>query len=191
MRLAAVLLLLACAAPGEPPPDECPCAQVADARTGGAVVVRWRVQDARVGRLFARSQCCCAPEELDPASEAARQCPDSGSRCPDAPAWLIEQVRLRVVPLGPGAGVGGRTGPCFISAPCIDAELTTDFCLAAGEYELQLVAPVARLWQPGGASLARFVFDGLQARSPPAMRRRVVPGHIVNLDAIVLGVNEP
>lgn len=195
MRARLPLLLLAflagaCRAPEAALKDECPCAASSDPRNAGAVIVRWRVEDARVGRLFGRGQCCCAPQEIDPASPAAGACLASGPQCPESPAWLIDQVRLRVRPLSDGAGVGGAGTQCFISSPCSAAELATDFCLGAGDYELQLVAAVASLGPATGAETI-FMASGGQARSAPAVRRTVRPGQTVNLDAVLLGVNEP
>lgn len=189
--LAPLLWLCACRAATSPPPNDCRCGESADVKSAGAVVVRWRVLDTRVGRLFGRGQCCCAPEDLDPASPAARSCFASGQACPASPGWLIDEVRLSVRPLTAGAGVGGRSEPCLIPATCNDAELTTDFCLTAGDYELQLQAPRGALDASGGAAAARFVFSGDQAQTAPAVRRTVRPGEIVNLDAVLLGVNEP
>ncbi len=156
--------------------------------------------------------------------------------CPDSPPWLIRDVGLVVTPVGAGARVAGGTAPLTISAPCEDAELTTDFCLGAGEYDLQLVATAYRCLPPaamGDASCSRLadtrqdgavvvrwrVLDaqvgqvfgrtqchcpaslpppcaagdaqGAPALTPPAVRRVVKAGQIVNLDAVIIQVNTP
>ena len=186
---ALLLCLCACRTPPPAPENDCRCRDNVDVRNAGAVVVRWRIEDARVGRLFGRGQCCCAPQDLVPGSPAAEACNMAGQACPETPAWLISQVLLSVRPLGDTVGVGGLRTPCVIPATCSDAELTTDFCLSAGDYELQLLAPRATLDTTGPE--ARFVFSGGQAQTAPAVRRTLRPGQIVNLDAVLLGVNEP
>lgn len=171
-----------CAAPGPLATGECDCQSGAQT---GAVVVRWRVLDEHTGRLFSRGQCCCSQGDTPLPAAAARQCDHMGSDCPVSPAWLIRDVRLNIAPVS-GARVCGQrcsAAPCYIRAECIDAELTTGFCLAEGSYDLQLSADVYYLG--GDQAFSRQA----QALYPPAVRRIVRAGEIVNLDALVLTVN--
>ena len=185
-RAAAVCWLLAagCAQnpPGEllckDPADICECEGGSDR---GAVVVRWRVSDAQVGRLLSRGECCCLPNDVPPAALAKQQCEVSGSRCPQSPAWLVRLIQLRITP------VEGGGKPCVVVRPCTDAELTTQYCLAPGLYDLQVTADVDVFDE----SCGQFVCANRPALAPPSVRRRVVAGQTVNLDGIVLGVNAP
>lgn len=180
--LTAALLVAGCAQapPGDKlckdPGNPCDCRSATD---HGAVVVRWRISDALAGQLLGRGQCCCLPENTGPGTLARRQCPSAELTCSNSAAWLIRQIQLRVT-----SADTGQT--CVITKPCTDAELTTDYCLAPGLYDLQVVADVD-------------VYDGCEeyvcanrpALSPPSVRRRVIGGQAVNLDGIVLGVNPP
>lgn len=180
------LVLLGCT-----PAGVCQCVEMprctAD-QSRGAVVVRWRIQDLQNGRLFPRGQCCCA--QSLPGGAAADACARIGQvglDCPPTAAWYIDRVQLTAV-----SSQGQRY--CFSTA-CPEAELTTEFCLPAAtgataglDYDLQLTAWVRRpVGTGGGVELGAPT----PAISPPAVRRRVQPGQIVNLDAVVLGVNPP
>ena len=151
-------------------------------RDRGAVVVRWRVNDAQVGRLRPRGECCCNPDP-DPISPKARaQCGTFGSDCLDSPAWLIRNVQLRITSLD-------KSFDCVVTAPCSNGELTTEYCLAPGAYDLQLYADVEKLDTTRPKAEQEFVCAQRPAASPPAVRRMVQPGRAVNLDGIVLSVN--
>jgi hypothetical protein len=142
-----------------------------DDRERGSVVVRWRVMDGLVGRLFDRGLCECARE-------------DSG--CPDAPAWQIRQVGLSIAPVaGTGAEVGGSAAPLTVLTGCAEAELNTDFCLAEGDYDLRLTAAAYTQDSAGAYSVP------VPTRTPAAVRRRARGGQIINLDAVIITVNIP
>lgn len=164
------------------PPSQCECK---DNRDRGGVVVRWRIADASIGQLLSRGQCCCNP---DPTATGllAQQCsdPQPGS-CLDAPAWLVRNVQLHIRSV---AMNGTRPAvDCTITAPCLDGELTTQYCLEAGAYDLQLRADIEIV----SKQYNQFVCSNTQTLSPPIVRRTVRPGQAVNLDGIVLGVNAP
>jgi hypothetical protein len=145
--------------------DQCPCDEHNDPRTGGSVVVRWRLSDA-TGRLFGRGVCCS-----------------------DTPPWLVRSVRLVVIPQSSGAGIGGSARSCIIPAGCGEAELATAFCLKAGDYDLQLQAAVGVLESTRDGQVCQgFAFGKAYAHTPPAVRRTVLPGQVVNLDAILLRI---
>jgi hypothetical protein len=162
-------------------PKPCDCPATAD---HGAVVVRWRISDGQAGQLLGRGDCCCMPFDAPLSEISGRQCQNFGIACATSPAWLIRQVQLRVTP-----AEGGET--CIITKPCTDAELTTEYCLAPGLYDLQLTADIDELDRSCGDSSAEFVCSNRQAIAPPSVRRRIIGGQAVNLDGIVLGVNPP
>lgn len=178
-----LLLVAGCTAPGEGRDDCAAYASTANPREHGAVVVRWRVLDDRTGRLFGRSQCCCAPMVIDGVS-----CLTS-SECPLSPAWQVPEVALLVTPAGPGALAAGKTTELRIPAPCAEAELTTDFCMTEGTYDLELVATAYAL-RTAAVDTPRFDIPAI-VRTPPAVRRQIRHGQIVNLDAAVIVVNVP
>ena len=159
----------------DPPSCECPAAT-----DHGAVIVRWRVSDGQAGQLLGRGECCCIPPTMDPSPTARAQCPSFGISCPTSPPWLIRNVQLRITSVDDGH-------VCIISKPCTDAELTTEYCLAEGLYDMQVTADV----DVYDKSCEEFVCANRPANSPPAVRRRVIGGRAVNLDGIVLGVNPP
>lgn len=172
-------------------PEECPCEP--GGRDHGAVVVRWRLADLRVGRLLTRGDCCCNP---DPApSETLRgQCSSFGSQCLDSPAWLVRKVQLVISPPPQTPEGAPRTQTsCVITAPCTDGELTTPYCFVPGEYDLQLRADIETLPLTDMGQATEFMCpDNLserQAVTPAALRREVKGGQALNLDGIVLGIN--
>lgn len=151
--------------------EEARCRMARDERDRGSVVVRWRVMDGQVGRLFDRGLCGCAPESTG---------------CPDAPAWQIRQVGLSIAPVSStGAEVGGSAAPLTILAGCTEAELNTDFCLAEGDYDLRLTAAAYTRDREGEYTVPT------QTRTPGALRRRAKGGQIINLDAVIITVNIP
>jgi hypothetical protein len=160
-------------------PSPCDCPATGDY---GAVVVRWRVSDGQVGQLLDRGECCCMPYDAPLSAISGQQCQNFGISCPKTPAWLIRQVQLRITP-----AEGGAT--CIIARPCIDAELTTEYCIKPGMYDLQVTADVDVL--SCSSAGAEFVCANRQAISPPSVRRRIIGGQAVSLDGIVLGVNPP
>lgn len=164
------------------PPGLCDCA---DNPARGGVVVRWRIADASVGQLRDRGQCCCNPN-TSPSDVIGQQCPNKGSDCLDSPAWLIRNVRLHIASVSP-AGTPPAVN-CTIIAACADGELTTNYCLEPGLYDLQLTADIDVL---AGDKADQFSCSGRQTISPPVVRRSVKAGQAVNLDGIVLGVNAP
>lgn len=165
------------------PQDKCSCQDNSDR---GGVVVRWRIADATVGRLLDRGVCCCNPDP-EPSSFLRQQCGRVGNdpACPDAPAWLVRNVQLHIrsVSLPPGAD----PIDCTITAPCSDGELTTQYCLPAGTYDLQLRGDIETI----SKQYSQYVCSYTQTLSPPVVRRTVKAGQAVNLDGIVLGVNAP
>jgi hypothetical protein len=152
----------------------------------GAVVVRWRIADAALGRLLTRGQCCCNPDP-NPGPLAREQCPTTiGDACLESPAWMVRDVKLKV------SRAGAPEEWCTFTAGCADGELTTPACLVPGEYDLQLIADVEGFLAPApGQPVDRSEFQCLNrpALTPPAVRRPVRAGQTVNLDGIVLGVN--
>lgn len=166
-------------------PKPCECPATADY---GAVVVRWRISDGQSGQLLGRGDCCCMPDDAPPSEISRLQCQNFGSSCTDSPAWLIRRVQLHVTPAG-----GGET--CIITKACTDAELTTPYCFAPGEYDIQVTADIDVLerscGEPAVDPRAEFVCSHRQAISPPSVRRKIIGGQAVNLDGIVLGVNPP
>jgi hypothetical protein len=149
----------------------------------GAVVVRWRIADAAVGRLLSRGQCCCNPG-LESGPLAREQCADD--RCLDSPAWMVRNVKLKV------SRAGTPHLSCTFTARCSDGELTTPACLLPGEYDLQLTADVDGFLSPGTnlpPDRSEYQCLNRPAVTPPAVRRQVKAGQTVNLDGIVLGVN--
>lgn len=161
------------------PQDKCTCQ---DNRDRGGVVVRWRIADATVGRLLDRGTCCCNPDAT--ASGLLRQqCGNvGGSQCPDSPAWLVRNVQLHIRSVDAPEPVN-----CTITAPCSDGELTTQYCLLAGTYDLQLQADIETI----SKQYSQYTCSNTQTLSPPTVRRSVKAGQAVNLDGIVLGVNAP
>jgi hypothetical protein len=159
------------------PPGLCECT---DDPARGGVVVRWRIADASVGQLLDRGQCCCNP---DPTAHDLLKQQCANNDCLDAPAWLVRNVRLHI------KSVSTNLPPvdCTITAPCVDGELTTKYCLAEGTYDLQLSADIDIV----NAANNQFACSGRHTLSPPVVRRSVKPGQAVNLDGIVLGVNAP
>ena len=116
-----------------------------------------------------------------------------GLDCPDAADWRIPQVKLRIRRLDDQAD-GGTGTDYSIDADCPAAELTTEFCLPPGSYELSLTAVAQRLVSNpvdgGSARVWGAPSDQRQARvvTPAAVQRQVQAGQIVNLDVVVLGV---
>lgn len=159
------------------PSDVCAC----DDDSGGAVIVRWRLADSKVGTLLPRGGCCCMPELTPPSELAKAQCSEFGSRCPDSPAWLVRTVQLRVT------RTDGTTKSCVFAAPCHDGELSTRYCIPPGEYDLQLVANLDTY----DASCQQFACAGTRVVTPPSQRRLIEAGRATNLQAIVLAVNAP
>lgn len=162
------------------PQNRCDCQGGGDA-SRGAVVVRWRLADAQIGRLLPRGECCCIPDAQAVAGLAGQQCTNFGSRCPDSPAWLVRNVQLKITALD------GGFGPCVITAPCSSAELSTEYCLPEGEYELQLNADIEVL----DRSCREFACSGSKTAAPAVFRRTITAGRATSLDGVVLGVNPP
>lgn len=165
------------------PQDKCDCQ---DNRDRGGVVVRWRIADANVGRLLDRGVCCCNPDP-DPSSFLRQQCSRTGNNpaCPEAPAWLVRNVQLHIRSVS--VPEGAPRFDCKITAPCSDGELTTQYCLPEGTYDLQLQADIETI----SRQYDQFVCSNTQTLAPPVVRRTVRAGQAVNLDGIVLGVNAP
>ncbi len=164
------------------PSSKCECQ---DNRDRGGVVVRWRIADASIGQLLGRGQCCCNPDP-NASGLLAQQCsePPPGN-CLDAPAWLVRNVQLHIRSV-PKDG-NPPAVDCTITAPCLDGELTTQYCLEEGAYDLQLRADIEVI----SKQFNQFVCSNTQTLSPPIVRRTVKAGQAVNLDGIVLGVNAP
>ncbi len=159
------------------PKESSPCE---DGRGRGAVVVRWRMADLRLGRLLGRGLCCCNPSPSRDGIDRA-QCDQTGSSCLDSPAWLVQRVNLTLA----------RTDkPITYSwdIPCTEGEFTTPYCVEPGLYDLQLSADVNILASDGPA---QFICGDKKAVSPPAVRRKIIEGQATNLDAVVLGINPP
>lgn len=154
------------------------------------MVVRWRLLDSKVGRLLTRGDCCCNPDPA-PSESLRQQCDSYGSQCLDSPGWLVRKVQLYITKAVPA----GQTPPppCIITAPCSDGELTTNYCLEPGQYDLQLRADVETLPVTAMGPAAEFTCPAeptlRSAVTPAAVRRDVLPGRAVNLDGIVLGIN--
>lgn len=165
------------------PQNKCDCQ---DNRARGGVVVRWRIADANVGRLLDRGVCCCNPDP-DPSGFLRQQCDRTGNNpaCPEAPAWLVRNVQLHIRSVSLTEDV--QSIDCIITAPCLDGELTTQYCLPEGTYDLQLYADIETI----SKQYEQFVCSKTQTLSPPVVRRTVKAGQAVNLDGIVLGVNAP
>lgn len=159
------------------PPNPCNCEGAADR---GAVVVRWRLADTQAGKLYGRSECCCIPDAAPPSLVAGQQCKSTGSRCAQSPAWLVRLIQLHITSVETGQS-------CVLSTPCTAAELSTDYCLPPGLYDLQVTADV----DVYDSSCQQFVCGNRPAISPPSVRRRIIAGQTVNLEGVVLGVNPP
>ena len=181
---AGVALLVGLAGCTELPMGERLCkdpVNVCDCQSGsgrGAVVVRWRVADVEIGRLLPRGMCCCNPSD-NVSATLRQQCGTTGNQCLLSPAWLLRKVQLHITPVEPV----GET--CVVTAPCSDGELTTQYCLVPGVYDLQLRGALEAV------DGDEFACAQLSSVSPPAVRRVVKAGQVVNLDGIVLGVNAP
>jgi hypothetical protein len=163
------------------PPSPCACGAGERDPSRGAVVVRWRLADTQVGTVLPRRACCCIADGQPLSDKAAAQCPNFGSKCPDTPAWLVRNVQLSIKELS------GNFGPCVISQPCSTGELTTEYCLPEGEYDLRLTADI-EIYDPG---CREFVCSGKQTISPATFRRQITAGRATSLDGVVLGVNAP
>lgn len=163
------------------PPNPCACSQAERDPSRGAVVVRWRLADAKVGTVLPRRACCCISDGQPLSDKAAQQCPNFGSKCPDTPAWLVRNVQLSI------SEISGRFGSCVISAPCSTGELTTEYCLPEGDYDLRLTADI-EIYDSG---CREFVCSGKQTVSPATFRRHITAGRATSLDGVVLGVNAP
>ena len=136
---------------------------VCDCQSGsgrGAVVVRWRVADVEIGRLLPRGMCCCNPSD-NVSATLRQQCGTTGNQCLLSPAWLLRKVQLHITPVEPV----GET--CVVTAPCSDGELTTQYCLVPGVYDLQLRGALEAVDGDEFACAQR------SAVSPPAVRRVV------------------
>jgi hypothetical protein len=158
------------------PTNLCNCE---DARENGAIVVRWRVSDIQLSRLLPRGQCCCNPDPAAP-PESKEQCPIVGSDCVESPAWLIRKLQ-------PHARRVGEANDCVITAPCSNNELTTAYCLPAGQYDLWVSADI----ETYDTTQKQFICGPRGAVVPSSVRREIQAGKLVNLDGIVLGVNQP
>ncbi len=157
------------------PSEECQ-----DGRGLGAVVVRWRMADLRLGRLLGRGLCCCNPSPSRDGIDRA-QCDQTGSSCVDSPAWLVQRVNLTLK--------SPDTGTTYSwDIPCTEGEFTTPYCVKPGLYDMQLTADVNVLAVDGSE---RFVCGDKRAVTPPAVRREIIEGQATNLDAVVLGINAP
>lgn len=165
------------------PPSLCDCQ---DSRDRGAVVVRWRIADASIGKLLDRGQCCCNPSTM-PSETEQQQCMNNGGNCVMSPAWLVRNVQLHIKSVSTDPPTLSTPVDCTIIAPCEDAELTTQSCLEEGVYDLQLTADIEVVPKEGG----QFVCSHTETVSPPVVRRTVKPGQTVNLDGVVLGINPP
>jgi len=151
--------------------------------TKGAVVVRWRMADVSLQRLLQRGQCCCNPNPSRN-GEDRKQCGEFGTSCLDAPAWLVENVRLTLT--------SDSTNPTpkryVFDIPCLDGEFTTPYCIEPELFDMQLTADYNVRAKAGDP---RFICGTKKAASPPSVKRKVVKGQSTNLDAIILGVNSP
>lgn len=163
------------------PPSPCACGVEQRDPSRGAVVVRWRLADAKVGTVLPRRACCCVSDGQPLSDKAAQQCPNFGSKCPDTPAWLVRNVQLSITE------INGNFGTCTISQPCSTGELTTEYCLPEGEYDLKLTADI-EIYDSG---CREFVCSGKQTVSPATFRRKITAGRATSLDGVVLGVNAP
>jgi hypothetical protein len=150
------------------------------ARGLGAVVVRWRLADYRLGRLLSRGLCCCNPSPSRDGIDRD-QCSNTGSSCLDSPAWLVQRVRLTL---------HNTDGSRFYAwdVTCTEGEYTTPYCIFPDTYDMQLTADVNTLAED---LPTRFVCSSRPVTTPPATRRVVVGGQATNLDAVVLGINAP
>jgi hypothetical protein len=166
-----------CPAPNNP----CACSSAERDPSRGSVVVRWRLADAQVGTVLPRATCCCVSAAQPLSPQAGQQCPNFGSKCPDTPAWLVRNVQLRI------ESVSGSFGPCVVSSPCNTGELTTEYCLPEGDYDLRLSADI-EVYDPG---CREFVCSGKQTVSPATFRRRIYAGRSTSLDGVILGINPP
>ena len=163
------------------PSNACACSPAERNPSRGSVVVRWRLADAKVGTVLPRSTCCCVSAGQPLSPQAGQQCPNFGSKCPDTPAWLVRNVQLEI------RSESGNFGPCVVSSPCNTGELTTEYCLPEGDYDLRLSADI-EVYDPG---CREFVCTGQRTVSPATFRRHVYAGRSTSLDGVVLGINPP
>ena len=163
------------------PNDPCACSTAQRAPSRGSVVMRWRLADAKVGTVLPRGTCCCVPTAQPLSPQAGQQCPNFGSKCPDTPPWLVRNVQLQIQSLD------GSFGPCVVSSPCNAGELTTEYCLPEGDYDLRVTADI----EIYDDSCHEFVCSHKQTVSPASFRRRIYAGRSTSLDGVILGINPP
>lgn len=133
---------------------------------GGAVSVRWRINNISTGATF------------DPMMAAANDgscCSDvvNGGQCASTSIWVVRSVS--VVLLDPITGESTSVAPRQF--PCEKRESTTAFDLPPGTYAIGLEAAVF----DGTGAAAPFVV-------PPPETRTIVRGEVVNLQDIEIGV---
>ena len=163
------------------PSNSCACTRAERDPSRGAVVVRWRLADAKVGTVLPRSTCCCVSAAQPLSPQAGQQCPNFGSKCPDTPAWLVRNVQLEI------QSTTGSFGPCVVSSPCNTGELTTEYCLPEGDYDLRVTADI----EIYDDSCREFVCSHKQTVSPATFRRHIYAGRSTSLDGVILGINPP
>ena len=166
-----------CADPPNPAPAARPSAIPAEAR--------WWCAGAspmpRSAPCCRGAPCCCVSDGQPLSDKAAQQCPNFGSKCPDTPAWLVRNVQLSI------SEISGRGFLRHQRAPCSTGELTTEYCLPEGDYDLRLTADI-EIYDSG---CREFVCSGKQTVSPATFRRHITAGRATSLDGVVLGVNAP
>jgi hypothetical protein len=137
---------------------------------GGAVNVRWRVEERETGRLD-------DPRDISDGNGVCCQTRVDGQPCGPASGWIIPRVRLRLEdPTTDGVVNPDLPG---LTAECGARELTTPFDLPSGTYAITLVA-----YNPADpdASCA-------EAQSPLPEIRSVKKADIVQLDVVELSVS--
>lgn len=141
---------------------------------GGAVTVRWRIEERETGRLD-------DPRDISDGNGVCCQQRPDGQACGVESGWEIQRVALQLHDPTTNAPVDGDLPG--LTAACGKREFTTPFDLPVGTYGITLVA-----YNPDFASdLGPTACT--EAQSPLPEIRNVKAGQIVQLDVVELSVS--